>query len=79
MSVASIGEKILIACKYATLAMLLAIWCGVTGWIGALVGMMMDVHSTHYMAATIGALAGLVFAIGIGQLEIEKKKASEDS
>jgi hypothetical protein len=80
MSIASIGQKILIACKYATIAMLLVFWCGFTGVIGSFVGTMMSGSNfAQYTGAAIGALAGLVFAIGMGQLETGEKKSSKES
>jgi hypothetical protein len=81
MSIASIGQKILIACKYVTIAMLLAMWCGFTGLIGIGVGLIISGgdYSTHYPAAIIGALVGLVFIIGLTQMDTKEKKTGEES
>jgi hypothetical protein len=81
MSIASIGQKILAACKYATIAIMVAIWCGFSAFLGFAIGLAINdrADSTHYTGAIIGALVGLVSLIGLSQLNTKKKETSGES
>ncbi|MCK1463472.1 MULTISPECIES: hypothetical protein [Bradyrhizobium] len=80
MSIASIGRKLLTACKYAALAIFAALWCWFTAIFGSFIGKGIGGSLfAENTGAAIGALVGLVVFIGLLQLEASEQKTNEDS
>jgi hypothetical protein len=71
----SVNEKFLIACKYAAIAIAIAILAFIFGSLGMVVGDMINPGpGPRYVSFLIGVVLGLVLLIGLVQIIREADK-----